>query len=106
MSDGSPEVMDDAAPRAHIALDHVGQHSVGDHPADHSGGQDGWEAPSPDVDDRDGHEGWGSQGTYNIDVARREVQNPEEDVEALGKEGALLAEQHLVWALQRNRLSW
>ena len=95
--------MDDIAARAHIALDHVGKHGVGNHPADHSGGQDGWEAPSPDIDDGDGHEGWGSQGTDNIDVARREVQNPEEDVEALGKEGALLAEQHLVWALQRNR---
>ena len=99
----SPEVMDDTAARAHVTLDHVGQHCVGDHPADDSGRQDGWEAPCPDVDDGDGHESWSSQGTDNIDVARGQVQDPEEDIEALGKEGALLAEQHLVRPLQRSK---
>lgn len=102
MAEVSPEVMDDAAAWAHIALDHVGQHSVGDHPADHSGGQDGWEAPRPDVDDGNGHEGGGAQGAHNVDVAGGEVQDPEPQVETPGEEGALLAEQHLVGALQRH----
>lgn len=103
LSEFSPEVVDDVAAWAHVAFDHVGEHGVSNHPADHSGGQDGWEAPGPDVDDGDGHESWGSQGTDNIDVARGEVQDPEEDVEAPGKEGALLAEQHLVRPLQHDK---
>ena len=83
----------------HIALDHVRQHSVGDHPTDDSGRQHSRESPRPDVDDGYGHEGGGPQGTNDIDVARGQVQDPEEDVEALGKQRALLAEQHLVWPL-------
>ena len=93
--------MNDVSARAHIALDHVGQHSVGNHPADHSGGQDGGKPARPDVDDGDGHEGGSPQGTNNVYVAGGEVQDPEEDVEAPGKEGALLAEQHLVWPLHQ-----
>ena len=36
--DVSPEIMNDVTPRTHVALDDVRQHSVGDHPVDHSGG--------------------------------------------------------------------
>ena len=102
--DVSPKVMNDITARTHVTLDDVRQHSVGNHPVDHSGGQDRWEAPCPDENDGDGHEGWGPQGTDNVDVARGQVQDPEEDVEALGKEGALLAEQHLIWPLQCSKI--
>lgn len=101
----SPEVMQDISAWPHIALDHVGQHSVGDHPTDHSGCQHRWEAPRPDVDDRNGHKGGGPQGAHNVDVAGGQVQDPEEDVEAPGKERALVAEQHLVWPLQMAHVS-
>lgn len=91
--------MDPVAASAHVALDAVRQHSVGNHPADHSGGQHRRKAASPNVDDGDGHEGWGPQSCYDIDVARGEVQDPVVQIEAAGKEGALAAQQHLVWAL-------
>ena len=80
----TPEVVNDVPARAHIALDHVGQHCVGDHPADDSGSQHSREAAGPDVDDGDSHEGGGPKGTDNVDVAGGEVQDPVEDVEALG----------------------
>ena len=91
--------MDNVSARTHVAFDHVRHDCVGDHPANHSGGQHSWESARPDVDDGDGHEGGSPQGTHNVDVARGEVQDPEEDVEALGKQRALLAEQHLIGSL-------
>ena len=92
----TPEVMQDVPAWPHIALDQVRHHSVSDHPTDHSGGQHSRESAGPDVDDGYGHEGGGPQGTNDVDVAGGEVQDPEEDVEALGKQRALLAEEHLV----------
>lgn len=68
-----PEVMEPVTATTHVALDAVGQHSVGNHPTDDSGCQHCWEAAGPNVDDGDGHEGGGPQSSYDVDVARGEI---------------------------------
>lgn len=94
--------MDPVAANAHVALDAVGQYCVCDHPANDSGCQHCRKAPRPDVDDGDSHEGWGPQSCYDVNVARGEVQDPVVEVEPLGKERALAAQEHLEWPLQAH----
>lgn len=105
MRGSSPEVMNNIPAGPDVELDEAGHDSVRNQPAQDSGCQvAGRELLPPDVDDRDEGEGWGGQGTDYIDVAGRHVQDAVPEAQARGEEGGLAAEQHLVGALQSQRV--